>query len=99
MDLWSWGRGKSRFLVYPWLVLGSNAIMAYMFSELVPGWIESIHFIDAGRRINPLEWMVKHVFLHLPDMGWTTFAFAVFTLSYCFIPMWILYRYKIFVKV
>jgi len=99
MDVWNWGRGKSRVLVYPWLVLGSNAIMAYMFSELVPGWIEAIRFMDAGHRSNPLDWMVRHVFIHMPDMGWATFAFSVFTLAYCFIPMWILYRYKIFVKV
>jgi predicted acyltransferase len=99
VDVWGWGKGRSKALIYPWLVLGSNAIVAYMFSELVPQTIESIHFHEAGRRMNPLEWVMKHVFMHMPDMGWATFAFSVFTLAYCFIPVWIMYKYRIFVKV
>jgi predicted acyltransferase len=99
VDVWGWGKGRSKALLYPWLVLGSNAIVAYMFSELVPQTIESYHFMDAGHRINPLEWVMKHVLMHLPDIGWATFGFSVFTLAYCFIPAWILYRFKIFVKV
>ena len=99
VDLLGWGRDKNKALLYPWLVLGSNAITAYMFSEIVPGLIESYHFHDAGRRINPLEWMQAHVFIHLGDPGLAAFAFSVFTLSYCFIPVWLLYRKGIFVKV
>src|SRR5215472_7929591 len=33
---------------YPWLVFGSNAIAAYMFSELVPETLYNMHFIDAN---------------------------------------------------
>jgi predicted acyltransferase len=99
VDVKGWGKGKSKGLIYPWLVLGSNAITAYMFSELAPGLVESIHFTEAGQRTNPMAWLMNHVFLHMPDAGWATFAFSVFTLAYCFIPVWILYRKKIFVKV
>ena len=99
VDAWGWGKGKSGALIFPWLVLGSNAITAYMFSELAPGLVESIHFTEAGRRTNPLAWMANHVFIHMPDAGWAAFAFSVFTLGYCFIPVWIMYRRKIFVKV
>jgi predicted acyltransferase len=99
MDVWGWGRGQSKGLVYPWLVLGSNAITAYMFSEIVPGALERIEFVAGGKKTNPMSWMADHVFIHMPTPGWAAFAFSVFTLAYCFIPVWILYRKKIFVKV
>jgi predicted acyltransferase len=99
MDVWGWGRGQSKALVYPWLVLGSNAITVYMFSEVVPGLIERIHFTADGRTTNPLAWISDHVFAQLPTPGLAAFAYSVFTLAYCFIPVWILYRKKIFVKV
>ena len=99
MDVWSWGRGQSKGLVYPWLVLGSNAITVYMFSEIVPGLLERIHFTADGRQTNPLAWISEHVFAQLPTPGLAAFAYSVFTLAYCFIPAWILYRKKIFVKV
>lgn len=99
MDVWNWGRGSSKWLVYPWLVLGSNAITAYMFSEIVPGLLERIHFMAGGKQTNPPSWLADHVFIHMPTPGWAAFAFSFFTLAYCYIPVWIMYRKKIFVKV
>jgi len=99
MDVWGWGRGESKRLVYPWLVLGANSITAYMFSEIVPGILERIHFTADGKVTNPAAWLADHVFIHMPTPGWAAFAFSCFTLAYCFIPVWIMYRKKIFVKV
>ena len=70
-----------------------------MFSELVPSALSNIHFVADGKRTDPLAWIFNHVFIHIPDPGWAAFAFSVFTLAYCFIPVWVLYRKKIFVKV
>jgi len=99
VDILGWGKGQSKGLVYPWLVLGSNAITAYMFSELVPGLLDRIHFTSNGKQTNPMSWLADHVFIHMPTPGWAAFAFSFFTLAYCFVPVWILYRKKIFVKV
>ena len=99
MDVWNWGRGQSKGLVYPWLVLGCNAITAYMFSEIVPGLLDRIHFMAGGKQTNPLGWIADHVFAHLPTPGLAAFAYSFMTLAYCFIPVWIMYRRKIFVKV
>ncbi len=99
MDVWSWGRGRSKGLVYPWLVLGSNAITAYMFSEIVPGLLDRIRFTDGGRPTNLPGWLAEHVFVHMPTPGWAAFTFSLFTLAYCFVPVWIMYRKKIFLKV
>jgi predicted acyltransferase len=99
MDVWGWGRGQSKWIVYPWLVLGSNAITAYMFSEIVPGILERISFTSNGKPSNVLAWLADNVFIHMPTPGWAAFAFSFFTLAYCFLPVWIMYRKKIFVKV
>jgi predicted acyltransferase len=100
MDVWGWGRGGSKWLVYPWLVLGSNAITAYMFSEIVPGILDYIAFpVGNGIHSTPMAWMASHVFVHMPTPGWAAFAFSCFTLAYCFLPVWIMYRRKIFLKV
>ncbi len=74
-----WGRGEgSKWLVYPLLVLGSNAITAYMFSEIVPGILDRIHFTADGRLTNPMAWLADHVFIHMPTPGWAAFAFSFF---------------------
>jgi len=99
VEQWGWGKTHSKAMVYPWLVLGANSITAYMFSEVVPGMLERIHFTADGRTTNPMAWLADNVFAHLPTPGWAAFAFSFFTLAYCFIPVWILYRKKIFVKV
>jgi len=99
MDVWGWGKGQSKGLAYPWLVLGSNSIAVYMFSEVIPSAMEHIHFMDDGKQTNPLAWVSDHVFVHISDPGWAAFAYSVFTLAYCFIPVWIMYRKKIFLKV
>lgn len=100
VEQWGWGKGaRGKALVWPWLVLGSNAIVAYLFSELVPSVLYNINFMDGSKRSNVLSWVFNHVFAHIPNPGWAAFAYSVFTLAYCFIPVWVLYRKKIFVKV
>jgi predicted acyltransferase len=99
VDILGWGKSQSKGLVYPWLVLGANSITVYMFSEIVPGLIDRIHFSDGGKPSTPMLWLYEHVFMHFPTMGWTNFGVSVTTLAYCFIPAWLMYRKKIFVKV
>jgi predicted acyltransferase len=99
VEQWGWGKGRSKGLVYPWLVFGSNAITAYMFSELLPGALGSIHFTAGGRRTDVLAWLFTHIFAHIPDPGWAAFAYSATFTAVCFLPVWFLYRKKIFVKV
>ena len=84
---------------WPWLVLGSNAIAAYMFSELATNGLDTIRFTADGRQTNALAWVFIHVFAHIPDPGWAAFAYSASILAFCFIPVWVLYRKKIFIKV
>jgi predicted acyltransferase len=94
-----WGKDRGRAWIWPWLVFGSNAIVAYMFSELLPSALDNIHFTAGGRQTNVLAWLFIHTFKHIPDPGWAAFAYSVSFLAVCLVPVWILYRKKIFVKV
>lgn len=89
-------RGK---WTYPLLVLGSNSIFIYMVSELLDTTLNFIPLWDSGHRIGPLRWTFVHWFSQIPDGGLASFAYSFFYLLLCFIPTWILYRKRIFLKV
>jgi predicted acyltransferase len=90
-----WRRGWT----WPWLVLGSNAIVAYMISELAasPLWLLTVP--QGGKRISLQSYLFLHCFQGIPDAGWAAFAFAVSYLVLCFVPVGVLYRKRIFVKI
>jgi predicted acyltransferase len=92
----NWRKGWT----WPWLVFGSNAIAAYMFSELVPGILYNIHVTGPnGKPTELLSWIAMNTVAHIPNPHWAAFAFSVSFTAFCFIPVWILYRMKIFLKI
>jgi predicted acyltransferase len=82
-----------------WLVFGSNAIAAYMFSELLPGVLHLVRFMSGGKRTDVITFVFNDVFAHIPDPGWAAFAYSVSFTAICFVPVWLLYRRRIFLKV
>jgi predicted acyltransferase len=95
-----WGKeGLGKAVLWPWLVFGSNAIAAYMVSELLPGVIENLPFSVGGHKTDALSWAHAHLLGVILDPGWRAFAYSVSYTAICFIPVWILYRKKIFLKV
>ena len=92
-------KGWSRALAWPWLIFGSNAIAAYMVIELLPGAQDFIRFHQDGRLSNPLWFLRTHLAAWIPDPGWAAFAYSVSFTAICFLPVWFLYRKKIFLKV
>ena len=90
--------GWSKALAWPWLVFGSNAIVAYMISELLGTAIALIPLNSGGRRTDALSFFYDHVYASIDDSGLRAFAFSISYLVVCFLPVWALYRRKIFVK-
>jgi predicted acyltransferase len=107
VEMRGWGRGNAkgasgaitRAVMWPWIVFGLNAIAAYVISELLPGLLDLFTFSSAGRRMNALAWVRIHIFGQIPDPGWACFAYSFCYMAVCFIPVWILYRKRIFLKV
>jgi predicted acyltransferase len=86
---WTWG----------WMVFGANAITAYLISELLPGALSLIHWNAGGERVNLLGYLFNRLFAQIPNPGWAAFAYSVSYTALCFLPVWVLYRKKIFVKI
>jgi predicted acyltransferase len=100
MERRGWGqKGWSKALAWPWLVFGSNAIVAYVISEEVYVLLKQIHFTDGGKASDPLRYAFHHVFMNIPDPAWRSFAYVVAYTAVCFLPVWLLYSRKIFVKI
>ena len=88
-----------RALSWPWLVFGSNAITAYVMSS-VWGKISGYIRIPDGDRTTPiLGWLYRHVFAHWGSTANTSLAFAIFYVFLCFLPVWVLWRRGIFLRV
>lgn len=88
-------------LTWPWLVFGSNAIVAYTVAAVIEKTLYAIHTSDIGPTGKPLtawNWIYWHIFASHGSTNNTSAAFALAYVLVCFIPNWILWRKKIFVK-
>jgi predicted acyltransferase len=91
-----------KWLTWPWLVFGSNAIVAYVASVVFIKTLWLIKTSDVnpnGQPMNALGWMYKHWFARGGSTDNTSLAFAIFFVLLCFIPNWLLWRKRIFVKI
>jgi predicted acyltransferase len=95
LDVKQW-RGK---WTWPWLVFGSNAITAYMFSELFAEVIHSIHIVHAGSTMTVKDWIYDSFFKQLVNPSFGSLLYSLAFVAVCFVPNVFLYRRKIFLKV
>jgi predicted acyltransferase len=93
-------KGWRKGWTWVWVVFGSNAIAAYMFSELSQATLQNIQMSgESGARTALNSWIAMHTVAHIPDPGWAAFGYSVSFTMFCFIPVWILYRKKLFFKI
>jgi predicted acyltransferase len=95
VEIRRWTRGWT----YPWLVFGSNAIAAYMVSELLSGGLSTILVHDGDKTRNLQEWIYYHWFFPLVNPSFGSLLYAIAFVLVCFLPVLFLYRRKIFIKV
>ena len=90
-------------LLWPWLVFGSNAITAFVISNLVVKimlWIKvSDSFSTTGKPVTAWFWTYRHLFARHGSTEVTSLIFAVAVVAVCFLPNWYLWRNKIFLKI
>jgi predicted acyltransferase len=94
-----WGKNSKKRWLYPWLVFGSNAITAYMVSELLPEGLGNIRYLVNGQQTSVMRQFHDSIVYSISNSGWGCFAYSVTVAAVCFIPVWIMYRKKIFLKV
>jgi predicted acyltransferase len=95
IELKRWRKGWT----WPWVVFGSNAIVAYMFSELFSSFIDVVSVNDGNRHVALPAYTFQHIFAHIPDPGWAAFGWSISFTAVCFVPVLVLYRNKVFVKI
>ena len=95
VEIRKWSRGWT----FPWLVFGSNAISAYVFSELLAGALYTIRMHDGGRVIDLQQFIFRHWFFPLVNPSFGSLLYAIAYVLVCFLPVLLLYRKKIFIKV
>ncbi len=100
-------RPAGKALLWPWLVFGSNAIFAFVFSNALVEimlWIKVpagalIHPDSPATRITAWYWTYRHLFARHASTEITSVAFALAFTAFCLLPNWLLWRRKIFLKI
>ena len=95
VEIKEWTRGWT----FPWLVFGSNAITAYVFSELLSAALSTIRVHDGGRITNLQQYIYQHWFFPIINPSFGSLLYAIAFVLVCFVPVLLLYRKKIFIKI
>ena len=85
----------SRFL-NPLLVFGTNAIAAYVFSELLQSTLSSIHPRPGTNLQQLLYRSITHV---MPNHAFASLLYSIGFVAVCWVPVWALYRRSLFIKI
>ena len=80
------------------VVFGSNAIAAYMISELLATLLWVIHWQQDGTATSLQPFLYRHLFAPLGEPALASFAYSAAFTALCFVPVWLLYRRRIFLK-
>jgi predicted acyltransferase len=80
----------------PLLVFGTNAIAAYVFSELLPGVMSLIH-MQPG--INLQRWIYYKILGAFANPPMASLIYSLGFVGFCWLAVYILYRRRIFLKV
>ena len=82
--------------LWPLLVFGSNAITAYVMSDLI---VQTLSWWKLPSGTNVYRWIYQHGFAFHGSTENTSLAFGIFYVALCFLPNWILWRRKIFLRI
>ncbi len=86
----------------PVIVFGTNAIAAYVFSEALAAGLNTltIHLAEGGTA-SIQEVIYNTVFSSAasPPSGFASLLYSIFFVLVCWVPVWLLYRKRIFLKV
>lgn len=95
VEIRRWTRGWT----LPWLVFGANAIVAYVFSELFAETLGAWHVQEAGHSVRLKSVIFEHVFANIVNPAFGSLMYSLAFVAVCFVPVAILYRKRIFIKV
>jgi len=84
----------------PFVILGMNAIAAYVFAELLAIFLIGVNLhLAGGATMSWGEFIYQQWFVPLGSPPNASLYFSVAFLLVCFFAMWVLYRKRIFIKI
>jgi predicted acyltransferase len=89
-------KSSRRRLLTIFFVFGTNAIAAYIFSELLQSTLGSIHLRPGLNLQQWLYWSVQHI---VPNQAFASLVYSIGFVAVCWIPTSMLYRRNIFIKI
>jgi predicted acyltransferase len=95
IDIKNWITGWT----YIWLVFGMNAITAYVFAELLSATLDAIKVHIGAATMSLSAYLFTVCFSGIASHHLASLAYSLSIVAICFIPVAILYRQKIFLKV
>ena len=78
------------------LVFGTNAITAYVFSELLAAAIGNMH-LRSG--VNVQQWIYRAILSAVPNPAFASLLYSLAFVAVCWITVYALYRRRIFIKI
>jgi predicted acyltransferase len=83
----------------PFVVFGTNAIAAYALAELVSSLLYSIH-VHSGRRVLTVQdFLYRTLFSSISSRELGSLAYAIVFVCLSWLPIYWMYRKRIFLKV
>jgi predicted acyltransferase len=95
VEIKKWTRGWT----FPWLVFGSNAITAYIISELLAGGLDSVPMHLDGKVTDLQQYIFLKFFYPVINPSFGSLLYAIAYVLVCFVPVLVMYRKKIFIKI
>jgi predicted acyltransferase len=92
-------RGSRGRWTMPFLVFGMNAIVGYCFDELLWAPLFYIHAKAGNGSAGTLQEYLNGQLLKLASPANASLVFAIVSVLFCWVLMWLLYRRRIFVKI
>jgi predicted acyltransferase len=86
---------RSRLLT-PFFIFGTNAIAAYVFSELLAAAISSIH-LHSG--LNVQQYSYQLILRAVPNIAFASLLYSLLFVCVCWLFVAVLYRRRIFLKI
>jgi predicted acyltransferase len=82
-------------LIKPWLVFGTNALTAYILSEVLAVALAAVP-VRSGENLQQLLYRLLPSWLGPPPL--VSMLYSILFVGVCYLPVWELYRRRIFVK-
>jgi predicted acyltransferase len=89
-------RTKPPAWLQPLMVLGTNSIFAYVLSELLASTLDNIRLSAGG---NVQQWCYRTILHAIPDASFASLLYSLAFVAVCWLPTYVLYRQRIFIKI